>query len=105
MFLCETAELIGGLRVFRIYTAYSPEPARITLQNTGKIAVVPAVMNDLDKNRSIDSIRLHEFEQRFDGRVFRRRMRARGEGKGGIMFPDVYMRVDQERSFVNTGRG
>jgi hypothetical protein len=32
-------------------------------------------------------------------------MRALREGKGGIMFPDVYVGVDQEGLFVDAGRG
>jgi hypothetical protein len=60
-------------------------------------------MNDLDEDRSIHSICLHEFEQHFDRGIFGQRMRALREGEGAIMFPDVYVRVDQERLFLVMG--
>jgi hypothetical protein len=105
MLLRETTELIGCLGVLRIDAAYGFEPAGVTLQNIGEVAVVPAVVDNLDKDGSIDRVRLHQLKQRFDRGVFGWRMRALREGEGGIVFPDVHMRVDQKRSFAGEGRG
>src|SRR5260370_31432863 len=62
-------------------------------------------MDDLDKDRSIDTICLHELEQHFDRGILGRGRRALREGEGGIMFPDVYVRVDQKGLFAGNGRG
>jgi hypothetical protein len=105
LLLGQTTELIGRLGVFRIYTAYGFEPAGVTSKNIGEIAIVPAVVDDLDKDGAIDRICLHELEQRFDRGILGWRMRALREGEGGIMFPDVHMRVDQKRSFAGERRG
>jgi hypothetical protein len=96
----EAAELIGRGRVLRVDAANAFEGAWVTLEHTGEIPVVPAVVNDLDENGAEDLVRLHELEELVHGRVFCGRVGSGGEGKCGIMLPDVHVGVDEWR-----GRG
>src|SRR5580704_9106252 len=86
--------MIGGRIVKWIDTAHSPEVLRVPLQHGCQITVVIAVMDHLDNDGPGDAVRLHESEQRLRRGVTRGRMRLLGEGKLGIVLPNVYMRID-----------
>jgi hypothetical protein len=77
--------------------------ARVLFHALNDIAVVPAVIDDLDQDGVIDRMPVHLFDQHLD------RSRNRGwfevgfvrvgEGKApGIVGPDVHMSVDHERT-------
>jgi hypothetical protein len=91
----EAAEVVGGGRVLGVDSANAFEGAWVALEHTGDVAVVPTIVDDLDEHSSQDLVGLHEFEKLVDGRVFCGRIGAGGEGKGGIVLPDVNVGVDE----------
>jgi len=68
----------------------------MAFEDCGEITVVPLVVDDLDDDGAGDSVGLHEGEEGLDGGVFGGRVSAGSEGKCGIVFEDVDVRVDED---------
>ena len=79
----------------RVDSADTVEGAWVAFEDVGKIAVVPAVVNDLDEYGAKDLICVHEVEELFDRGVFGGRAGFWGEGEGWVVLPDVNVGVDK----------
>ena len=77
----QPAQVIGRDGVFRIDAADGFEQRWIALQNAGQVAIVPAIVNHLNDDGARNTVRLHEVNQCFNGRILRERVCSRGIGK------------------------
>jgi len=91
----EAAEVVGSGWVLRIDSADAVKGARVAFEDAGEVAIIPTVVTHMDDDGAKDLIDVHEFEELFDGGIFRRRGGSRGEGKGGVVFPYVNVGVDE----------
>jgi hypothetical protein len=89
--------MIGGGGVSRIDAADAVEGVRIAFEDAGEVAVVPPVVDDLDDDGAEDIIGVHEVEELFDRGVLGGWVGSRGEGKSGVVPPDVDVGVDERR--------
>jgi hypothetical protein len=87
--------VIGGGGVLRIDSADAVKGARVAFEDAGEVAIIPTVVTDLHEDGAKDVVRVHEFEELFDGGIFRGRDGSSGEGKGGVVFPYVNVGVDE----------
>ena len=81
----EAAEVVGRGGVLRVDAADAVKGAWVTFEDAGEIAIVPAVVNDLDEDGAENVVGLHEFEELIDGGVFGgwmwRRLRRETQGR------------------------
>jgi hypothetical protein len=96
LFVGEPGEVVGCGGIFGVDAADALKFCGVLFQNGGEVAVVPAVVDDLDEDGSGDAVGLHEFEELFDGGVFGGRMRAGSEGESWVVLPDVDVGVDED---------
>src|SRR5580704_14715266 len=77
-------ELVGSGGVFWVDATDAVEFSGILLEDRGEIAVVPAIVDDLNEDRSGDVVGLHEIEEGFGRGVFGWRVRSLREGECGV---------------------
>lgn len=95
--LGEAGELVGGGGVLGVDAADALEGAGIAAEDAGEVSVIPLVVDDLDEDRAGDLVGVHEREEGLDGGVDGRDVGSGCEGEGGVLLPDVDVRVDEER--------
>jgi hypothetical protein len=95
--LRKRAQLVRRRRIHRIHATHTVKYAGKALENAGKVAIVPLVMNHLDDDCAGYAIGAHQLEQRLHRRIFGRELCTRRKWKLRITLEDVHMRVDHPR--------
>ena len=91
------AEVVGGGRVFRVDSADGHELAGVAAHRVGDVAVVPAVMDDLDQHRPVDAVVGHLPKQHLRGAILLGWTGVlRRPGKFRIVDPYMGMGVDYQ---------